>query len=115
VLKYNGTTGAFISAFVTAGAGGLSCPTGMLFGTDGNLYVCAWSANKIMKFDGSAGFFISDVAAANEGGLTNPYNIAFQPTSNPCPADLFPVGVGDGIVGPGDLAQLLSKWGQCGQ
>jgi len=36
-----------------------------------------------------------------------------EPTAIPCPADIFPVGAGDGIVGPGDLGQLLSKWGPC--
>jgi glucose/arabinose dehydrogenase len=30
-----------------------------------------------------------------------------------CPADIFPVGDGDGSVGPGDLGQLLAKWGKC--
>ena len=32
-----------------------------------------------------------------------------------CAADLFPDvdGFGDGLIGPGDLAQLLVQWGQC--
>jgi hypothetical protein len=30
-----------------------------------------------------------------------------------CTADLFPVGEGDGIVSPGDLAELLANWGPC--
>jgi uncharacterized repeat protein (TIGR01451 family) len=30
-----------------------------------------------------------------------------------CQEDLFPVGDPDGNVGPGDLGQLLSKWGIC--
>jgi hypothetical protein len=30
-----------------------------------------------------------------------------------CAEDLFPVGNGDGVVGPGDLGQLLSTWGPC--
>jgi hypothetical protein len=32
VLEYNGTTGAFVGAFVTAGSGGLSRPIGLVFG-----------------------------------------------------------------------------------
>jgi hypothetical protein len=34
-----------------------------------------------------------------------------------CSADLFPdvSGVGDGVIGPGDLAQLLANWGPCPQ
>ena len=31
----------------------------------------------------------------------------------PCIADIAPVGAPDGDVGPGDLAELLSQWGQC--
>jgi hypothetical protein len=31
-----------------------------------------------------------------------------------CPADIFPQATGgDGVIGPGDLAQLLAQWGNC--
>ena len=33
--------------------------------------------------------------------------------ANPCPADIAPVGAPDGVVGPGDLGQLLASWGAC--
>jgi hypothetical protein len=33
--------------------------------------------------------------------------------AQPCASDLFPVGKPDGTVGPGDLGQLLSNWGDC--
>ncbi len=36
VLRYNGTTGAFIDEFVAAGSGGLKSPTGLTFGPLGN-------------------------------------------------------------------------------
>jgi hypothetical protein len=35
VLRYDGATGAFIDAFVTAGSGGLVDPSGITFGPDG--------------------------------------------------------------------------------
>lgn len=38
-MRYNGATGAFIGAFVTAGSGGLSQPECVTFGPDSNLYV----------------------------------------------------------------------------
>jgi hypothetical protein len=38
VLKYDGTTGAFLGAFVGPGSD-LSLPRGLTFGPDGNLYV----------------------------------------------------------------------------
>ena len=40
VIQYNGTTGAFIGAFVTAGTGGLSGPMGLAY-NGGNLFVAA--------------------------------------------------------------------------
>ena len=41
VLRYNGITGTFIDDFVTAGLGGLTWPTGLIFGPDENLYVAS--------------------------------------------------------------------------
>jgi len=38
VYKYNGSTGAFISAFVPSGSGGLNSSYGLTFGPDTNLY-----------------------------------------------------------------------------
>ena len=38
VLEYNGTTGAFVTAFVGAGSGGLN-PSDLVFGPNGNLFV----------------------------------------------------------------------------
>lgn len=39
VLRYDGTTGAFLDTFVPTAAGGLRNPAGLVFGPDGNLYV----------------------------------------------------------------------------
>src|SRR2546425_192547 len=39
ILRYDGTTGNFVSAFVSSGSGGLSRPQGITYGPDGNLYV----------------------------------------------------------------------------
>ena len=39
VLRYDGKTGAFVSAFVGRGSGGLLRPEGIVFGPDGNLDV----------------------------------------------------------------------------
>src|SRR3954447_15508341 len=41
VLKYDGTTGAFLTTFVASGSGGLNYPWKILFGGDGKLYVGA--------------------------------------------------------------------------
>jgi sugar lactone lactonase YvrE len=52
VLRYNGTTGAFIDVFAT---GTLNGPTGLTFGADGHLYVGDWFGGKVYKFDGVSG------------------------------------------------------------
>src|SRR4051794_20046370 len=39
VMRYDGTTGAFIDAFVAPSSGGLSQPWGLRFAPDGNLLV----------------------------------------------------------------------------
>ena len=44
VLRYDGSTGAFLGAFVSAGSGGLDEPSGLAFGPDGNLYVGSFIA-----------------------------------------------------------------------
>ncbi len=39
MLRYDGSTGAFLDVFVPAGSGGLDGPLNATFGPDGNLYV----------------------------------------------------------------------------
>ncbi len=66
VLRYDGTTGEFLGIFVDAGSGGLTRPTGMNVGPDGNLYVptgdlpdgTPGSGNGIRVYSGATGAFI---------------------------------------------------------
>ncbi|MGD9651546.1 MAG: hypothetical protein AB7V12_04175, partial [Candidatus Dadabacteria bacterium] len=64
VLGYNGATGAFIDAFVTAGSGGLDSPEGLAFRPDGNLYVVSQGNNQILRYNGATGAFIDAVVTA---------------------------------------------------
>jgi sugar lactone lactonase YvrE len=66
VLRYDGTTGAFIDTFVAPGAGGLGEPDGITFGLDGNLYVANTSAGNVLRYDGTSGAFI-DIFASGDG------------------------------------------------
>jgi hypothetical protein len=53
ILEYNGSTGAFISKFISQGVGGLFYPNQIAFGPkDGSLYVSSYSANAVLKYDG---------------------------------------------------------------
>lgn len=78
VLRFDGSTDAFIGTFVAAGSGGLNGAEGMAFGPDGNLYVSSYNTNNVMRFDGSTGAFI-DIFAT---GVADPYDIVFGPDSN---------------------------------
>lgn len=69
VARFAATTGAFIDNFVAAGAGGLSRPNDMEFGSNGNLYVMGWDNFSILRYDGMTGQFIDVYAAQGEGGL----------------------------------------------
>lgn len=78
ILRYNGTTGAFIDAFVTAGAGGLDRPTDPVFGPDGNLYVSTFNNGTVLRFNGTTGAFIDTFVATGSGGILTPVNLVFH-------------------------------------
>ncbi len=55
VLRFDGTTGAFLDVFVPAGSGGLSGAELLRFGPDGDLYIPSGSNGAIMRYDGLTG------------------------------------------------------------
>ena len=61
VLKYDGTTGAYIGIF--ASGQGMNEPYGLQFGPDGNLYVVSGGTQQVLKFSGSTGAFLGVVAS----------------------------------------------------
>ncbi len=76
ILRYDGTTGAFVDAFVAAGSGGLSAPAGLVFGPDAELYAASADANAVLCYDGTSGAAIGTFAAS---GLAGPSGVAFGP------------------------------------
>ncbi|MBC8071583.1 MAG: hypothetical protein IAG13_24870 [Deltaproteobacteria bacterium] len=63
ILRYDGSTGAFIDVFVASGEGGLNGPdAGTVFGPDGNLYVPSYYSNAIARYDGTTGTSLGDFA-----------------------------------------------------
>jgi DNA-binding beta-propeller fold protein YncE len=92
VLRYDGSTGDFIDAFVTSGSGGLDCPEGtLLFGQDGHLYLPSFSPSRleggvphrdeILRYDGETGEFI-DIFVPPAKALDGPHGMAFGPDGN---------------------------------
>lgn len=72
VLRYDGTTGAFIDTFaIPVDARGLR------FGPDGNLYVASYGGDHVLEFDGSSGAFVGVFASG--GGLDGPVGVLFGP------------------------------------
>lgn len=74
ILRYDGSTGSFLGAFVTAGDGGLNEPTAITFGPDGSLYVASGAHqdyyNSILRYDGTTGDFLGVFVEAGSAGLT---------------------------------------------
>jgi outer membrane protein assembly factor BamB len=64
VFRFNGTTGVFIDTFATLPGGG---GQGLMFGTDGKLYVASYTG--VLRFDGTTGAFVDDFIPSGSGGL----------------------------------------------
>ena len=82
VLRYDGTTGTLVDAFVSEGSAGLYLPTGPLFGPDDNLYVRSLNGNSgaVLRYDGTTGAFIDEFVPYGAGGLADNKGFVFRNT-----------------------------------
>ena len=78
VLRFNGTTGAFLGTFVPTGSGGLTFPLGGTFGPDGNLYVSNSNADDVLRYNRTTGAFLSTFASS----VGDAAGLSFGPDSN---------------------------------
>jgi hypothetical protein len=92
VLEYNGTTGAFVTAFVAAGSGGLSGPRALVFGPNGNLFVSSQLSNQVLEYNGTTGAFITAFVTTGSGGLSDPTYLTFTPVPEPATLNMVVVG-----------------------
>jgi DNA-binding beta-propeller fold protein YncE len=95
VLRYDGTTGAFIDEFAESGR--LSSPRGIIFGQDRNLYVADHTSagGRVVRFDGTTGAYIDDFVFIRSGGLHIPLGIVFGPSGTDANTlDLYVVSFG---------------------
>jgi sugar lactone lactonase YvrE len=91
ILRYDGTTGAFLGTFVAPGSGGLNTPRMMAFGPDGDLYVANANFNtgspfapgSVLRYGGPSGpnpgALLGTFVPAGSGGLANPEGLLFGP------------------------------------
>lgn len=82
ILRYDGSTGAFIDAFVSVGSGGLNGPSGLTFGPDDYLYVGSVETDQVLRYDGQTGAFVGEFVSAGSGGLDTPVGLVFGPDKN---------------------------------
>jgi DNA-binding beta-propeller fold protein YncE len=82
IVRFNGTTGAFMDIFVAAGSGGLQGPRGVTFGPDGNLYVTsAGNTGGVLRYSSSTGAFLNAFVGPGSD-LSLPRQLVFGPDSN---------------------------------
>lgn len=113
VKAFDAASGAFVMTFVASGAGGLSGPTALAFGPDGDLYVTSLGNDTIRRYAGATGAFVSVFVGAGSGGLDGPFDLAFQPSAAQVPA-LPPAAGGALVVGLAAAARALSRRGRRG-
>jgi len=91
VLRFNGTTGAFMGVF--ASGGGLTSAAGFTFGPDGDLFVASLTGN-VLRFDGTSGAFEGTFVPAGSGGLTLAWDLEFGSDGK-----LYVLGRGGNVAG----------------
>jgi streptogramin lyase len=108
VLRYDGTTGAFLGAFVPAGSGGLLMPEGLAFGPDGNLYVVS-RTNSVLRYDGSSGAFLGAFAGPGSP-LTTGFYLSYWDLDGdaPGPADHYRLSASAVAVGDSPFQVTLT-------
>jgi hypothetical protein len=93
-LPSAGNTGAL---FVAKGAGSLSAPQGLTFGSDKNLYVSSLASDSnpvaVKEFNGTTGAFIKDFATGGRPALAKPEGLIFGADTNLYVADFLNNGV----------------------
>jgi DNA-binding beta-propeller fold protein YncE len=82
ILRFNGTTGAFMNVFNSGGPPLDSAFAGLVFGPDGHLYASRYHADTIERYNGTTGAFIDTFVPAGSGGLNTPDYLTFGPDGN---------------------------------
>jgi glucose/arabinose dehydrogenase len=77
ILRYNGSTGAFIDTFVAGGRGGLDFGRGMVFDPDGRLYVGDSGAG-VHRYDAQGNFLGDLLVNAVSPTLYEPRGLTFD-------------------------------------
>ena len=90
VVQFDGSTGALVGEFVPPCSAGLSNPSGLTFGPNGNLFVCSFISKTgcgpgygVIEYDGATGAPIGELipsgSIAASGWLLGPRSVLFCP------------------------------------
>jgi hypothetical protein len=85
VLRFDGTTGAFLGTFIDASTG-LAADTpfmqGLQFRPDGKLYVLSRNTAEVQRFDATTGAFLDVFIPSGSGGLNGAKGMTVGPDRN---------------------------------
>jgi len=76
------TAGTTLGSFITPGAGLLGAGQGLVFHSDGYLYVSNRTNNSVIRYDALTGDFVDIFVSPGLGGLSNPHSLEFGPDGN---------------------------------
>lgn len=87
VLKFDPASAGLIEAFIVDDpntgldeTGGLDGPAGIVFGSDGRVYVASFNTDAILRYDARSGLFLDVFVPSNLGALNGPdAGMAFGP------------------------------------
>ncbi len=85
ILRFDGTTGAFLGVFIDAGQGlAPDAPfiQGLQFRPDGKLYVLSRNTAQVQRFDAATGAFLDAFIPSGSGGLRGAKGMTVGPDGN---------------------------------
>jgi hypothetical protein len=85
VLRFDGTTGAFLGTFLDASTGLVADAPfmqGLQFRPDGKLYVLSRTTAEVQRFDAATGAFLDVFIPSGSGGLNGAKGMTFGPDRN---------------------------------
>jgi len=82
IVRFSGTTGAVIDAFVPTGSGGLTDPRGLAFDASGDLYVSSDGGHQILRYSGSTGALLGVFVPNGPNEPEGPSQLRFGPDGN---------------------------------
>jgi sugar lactone lactonase YvrE len=78
IVRYNGTTGAFMGMFAT---GPMNGPRDIVF-HNGYMYVASTYTNQVLQYDATTGAYLGVFVTAGSGGINGPDGMTFGPDGN---------------------------------